>query len=226
MTTTAILKPVKPCLRCGAIDRYINGNCKPCVRAATKKRRALNPEAYKLRNDAWLAKNSQRIKIYAAERRIAHPEIFKASAAAWYAVNSDRLKANSAAWRVANPERVHAAQAAYRLKNSAKTKAATAKWRAENPEAVLFFTQTRRFKLADGGKLSRGLSARLFASQKGLCVCCKRPLGKNYQLDHIVPLALGGTNVDANIQLLLPLCNQQKNAKHPIDFMQSRGFLL
>lgn len=29
-----------------------------------------------------------------------------------------------------------------------------------------------------------------------------------------------------NLQLLCPTCNQQKNAHDPIDFMQSRGFLL
>jgi 5-methylcytosine-specific restriction endonuclease McrA len=51
-------------------------------------------------------------------------------------------------------------------------------------------------------------------------------LGDNYHLDHIVPLAIGGTNTDDNIQLLRQKCNQQKSAKHPIDFMQSRGFLL
>jgi 5-methylcytosine-specific restriction endonuclease McrA len=45
-------------------------------------------------------------------------------------------------------------------------------------------------------------------------------------MDHIIPLALGGTNTDDNIQLLRAKCNKQKGAKHPIDFMQQRGFLL
>jgi 5-methylcytosine-specific restriction endonuclease McrA len=45
-------------------------------------------------------------------------------------------------------------------------------------------------------------------------------------MDHIVPLISGGTNTDDNIQLMRSRCNQQKSAKHPIDFMQSRGFLL
>lgn len=45
-------------------------------------------------------------------------------------------------------------------------------------------------------------------------------------MDHIVPLALGGSNTDGNIQLLRATCNQQKHAKHPVVFMQERGFLL
>lgn len=40
------------------------------------------------------------------------------------------------------------------------------------------------------------------------------------------PLARGGTNQRTNLQLLCPPCNLSKSAKDPIDFMQSRGFLL
>lgn len=41
-----------------------------------------------------------------------------------------------------------------------------------------------------------------------------------------MPLALGGANEDWNIQLLRQRCNNQKKAKHPVDFMQSKGYLL
>jgi 5-methylcytosine-specific restriction endonuclease McrA len=47
-----------------------------------------------------------------------------------------------------------------------------------------------------------------------------------YHLDHIVSLKRGGDNVDSNMQLLTKRCNQNKSAKDPIAFMQSRGFLL
>jgi 5-methylcytosine-specific restriction endonuclease McrA len=53
-----------------------------------------------------------------------------------------------------------------------------------------------------------------------------QPLGDNYHLDHITPITLGGSNTDDNMQLLRQRCNNQKYNKHPIDFMQSRGFLL
>jgi 5-methylcytosine-specific restriction endonuclease McrA len=81
-------------------------------------------------------------------------------------------------------------------------------------------------KKETGGKLSSKLAARLFVLQKGKCACCLQPLGDDYHIDHIMPLALGGTNTDDNIQLLRAKCNLQKNAKHPVDFMQQRGFLL
>ena len=41
-----------------------------------------------------------------------------------------------------------------------------------------------------------------------------------------MPIALGGKNVDDNVQLLCAACNLSKQAKHPVDFMQQRGFLL
>ena len=85
----------------------------------------------------------------------------------------------------------------------------------------------RRAKILGlGGKLSANIVKNLLFLQKGLCACCNKPLGKDYHLDHRMPLALGGSNEDSNMQLLLSRCNQQKGALHPIDFMRLRGFLI
>jgi len=63
--------------------------------------------------------------------------------------------------------------------------------------------------------------------QRGKCACgCGKSLNNEFHMDHRMPIAKGGRHHDDNMQLLLPLCNMQKNAKDPIDFMQSRGFLL
>ena len=111
--------------------------------------------------------------------------------------------------------------------NPAKARAKAAAWQKANPEARRIISQNRRArKLANGGKLSKGLSAKLFKLQKGKCPCCNQPLGDDYHMDHIMPLAKGGANEDLNIQLLRQQCNQQKSAKDPIEFMQSRGKLL
>jgi len=87
--------------------------------------------------------------------------------------------------------------------------------------------QNRRArKKYNGGRLSKGLSNKLYKLQRGKCACCGKSLGDDYHLDHRMPLALGGVNEDLNMQLLRSKCNREKHAKHPIDFMQSRGFLL
>lgn len=97
-----------------------------------------------------------------------------------------------------------------------------------NPEHNRRSARNRRARLMGcTGRPTAGIDERLLKLQRGKCACgCKRPLGDNFHRDHIIPLALGGDNTDENIQLLRARCNMQKGAKHPIDFMQQRGFLL
>ena len=54
----------------------------------------------------------------------------------------------------------------------------------------------------------------------------KRSYRKRIGIDHIVPLAKGGSDGPENIQLLCAHCNRRKSAKDPIVFMQENGFLL
>jgi 5-methylcytosine-specific restriction endonuclease McrA len=60
--------------------------------------------------------------------------------------------------------------------------------------------------------------AALFEQQAGLCVYCERVLGRGYCADHIMPLALGGSNWITNIQLLCRSCNSKKWATDPAEF--------
>lgn len=98
------------------------------------------------------------------------------------------------------------------------------KYRAAHPEKVREWNQTRNGRKI--GRLPRGTIPGLFAKQKGRCAVCRARLVKSYHVDHIMPLARGGAHETANIQLLCAHCNCTKNAKHPLDFMQERGFLL
>jgi 5-methylcytosine-specific restriction endonuclease McrA len=204
---------IRLCPKCKTeTERNKRGDCKPCAKAGTAAWNKANPERKKANMAAWYAANPERKKASDAAWYAANPERKKANMAAWYAANPDRAKATSAAWRAANPERVKAANAARY---------------AANPEAGRIYSHTRRArKRANGGVLSKDISERLFKLQKGKCPCCEKPLGKDFHLDHIHPIRLGGANEDWNIQLLRQQCNNQKHAKDPVDFMQSRGFLL
>lgn len=187
-------------------------SCKSCKKAAGA--------------EYW-AKNSEKGRAYALAWAAANPEKKRAAKQAWRALNRDKMKAESAAYRLANPEKLVAAEARRYRSNPEKEKARVAAYRAKNPGKGKLHVQNRRAKIkGNGGKLSKGLPEKLFDLQKGKCPCCKKPLGTGYHLDHKMPLALGGTNTDENIQLLRASCNLQKKAKHPVDFMQSRGFLL
>lgn len=151
-----------------------------------------------------------------------------AQVATWAKANADRRKDTNAAHYATNRDRYSAIRAGYYQANKERMASSGAAWHAANPESLRIRSQNRRARKREvGGKLSSGLAERLFKLQRGKCACgCKQPLGDDFHLDHIMPLALGGTNTDDNIQLLRATCNMKKNAKHPVDFMRERGLLL
>lgn len=187
---------MKICKKC---DQLFDGpRCRPCER---------------VRVASWRAENPEKVRVGTAAR---NPEKSKAAREKWMVANPDKakagLKARKKRWRKAHPEKV---------------KAQHKKWRDANPSAIrIIWSNKRANRRAKGGALSKDLVERLFNLQKGKCPCCGKPLGDDFNLDHRVPLAIGGANEDRNIQLLRRKCNNEKGAKHPVDFMQSRGFLL
>lgn len=44
------------------------------------------------------------------------------------------------------------------------------------------------------------------------CECCETTVNANYEVDHIVPLYLAGSNDPSNLQLLCPDCHRTKTA--------------
>ena len=208
-------------------ERNKKGDCKPCGKIRAMVYRLANIEKIKAKKLIYRAINIEKIKAKDLAYRTANVERLKVKSADYYAANQQKLNAINLSWAKANPEKIKAVSKTYRIANKVAMNAAIAAWRIANPEAVRIHKQNRRArKIENGGILSKGLAKKLFKLQKGKCPCCHKPLGDNYHLDHIVPLALGGSNTDDNIQLLRQQCNNQKSAKHPIDFMQSRGFLL
>lgn len=95
------------------------------------------------------------------------------------------------------------------------------RWRLKN--------HFRRARIRETGchkRIRSGVIGKLKVLQYGKCAVCSDKLKRNFHVDHIMPLALGGQNDSSNVQLLCPSCNIRKSAKHPIDFMQENGFLL
>lgn len=124
-----------------------------------------------------------------------------------------------------HPERLKDSQQKYRENNRRKWLESKRKWSKANLDLLRDKSARRRAK-TNGGRLSRGIAQKLLRLQKGRCVACSADIRSGYQIDHIVPIALGGSHVDSNIQLLCPRCNRKKGAKDPIRFAQENGRLL
>lgn len=56
--------------------------------------------------------------------------------------------------------------------------------------------------------------AALSAAQKGRCGICHMPLhAHDLEVDHIVPVALGGGNARSNLRLVHGVCNRVRGAR-------------
>lgn len=210
----------KPCIKCGSAERTPRGDCRACAIASAK---------------AWRTKNAARVAAYNAAYKRAHAEEAAPYNKKYWVENKTALTEKQRNKRLAAPEKYRAQEALRYAHDKDAAHARVAEWyarnpgkkkqhNAANPEARRRSNNNRRARRAAvGGTLSNGLAQRLYIEQRGLCACCARPLNGRYHLDHIMPLALGGANVDSNIQLLLPRCNLQKKDKHPDVFKALRA---
>lgn len=99
--------------------------------------------------------------------------------------------------------------------------------RMANKERVKEYNRNARARRCNAtGRHTAANIAQLLVLQKSKCPVCRISLKFGYHVDHVIPLANGGSNGKENIQLLCPKCNQLKHAKDPIQFMQERGFLI
>jgi 5-methylcytosine-specific restriction endonuclease McrA len=73
------------------------------------------------------------------------------------------------------------------------------------------------------GTITAAFLRELYQRQDGKCACCCKELNGDYHIDHIIPLAKGGTNEPHNIQLLTPTCNIKKGARLPYETFVAKG---
>jgi 5-methylcytosine-specific restriction endonuclease McrA len=106
-------------------------------------------------------------------------------------------------WRAANPEKV-------REQNRA--------WCAANRNKKRAKDQRRRARLLDAF-VAEVDPAEIWTRDEGICGICREvinpdlpwPHKMSKTLDHVVPLARGGTHEPGNIQLAHAVCNSRKN---------------
>lgn len=188
---------MKPCRKCGGTDRNKFGQCLAC-----KKRCRDNYNAR-------------------------HPGRARELHAKWIAANREKARAMQAKWAAANPEYVRANSLRWNKENLQHCRDSEKKRREEHPEMHKAIVHKRRaLKKKSGGSFTAEEVRSMLKRQRGKCLVCKVDISKAYHIDHVMPLVLGGSNGISNIQLLCPHCNLSKQSKHPITFMQSRGFLL
>ncbi len=162
--------------------------------------RVENAEKIAERERAYRAANLEKITERQRAYRAANQEKQAATYRAWRAANPGY----DAAWRAANPEKVAAYYRAYQTAHPEKAAAKNRNRKAR--------------KKGNGGTHTAADIQDQYDRQKGRCYYCKKKVGDTYHVDHVVPLAKGGSNGPENLVVTCPECNLAKGSQHPAEF--------
>lgn len=197
------------------------------VDSAAKKRKTLTPEQRAkavIRVRQWRLDNPERAKELRAKE---NKEKRRESNRAWAKANEEKVKASRKKYRILHKDSIRLSNAGYRKANVKKQSDYTAAWRKANPEASRAIVRNRRARMRSScGKHDAHDIIGLVRIQGGKCAWCRRSVIKQRHVDHIIPIALGGSNNRSNLQILCPPCNRSKGSLHPIEFAQREGRLL
>lgn len=154
-------------------------------------------------SDKWVVKylisgNSYEV----SESHIGRQSVFDRKLDDFYELKAAYDKKQSALWYQANREKTIQRCSAYQKLNLNRSRVNNQNRRARREGAE--------------GRHTLEETDLLFQSQEGKCACCGVQLDdSNKHLDHVMPLALGGTNFIWNLQWLCQFCNNSKSATHP-----------
>jgi len=184
-----------------ALRQVVNQGCVVCSIAAKRAYYHRNPTASNAANKAWRENNK---------------ELASALWADWYRRNAEKKKEAARLHRLADLE-------GYRARSKARRASDPEKYRMEKRASE---AKRRAVKVGSDGHYTKADVQTLLQGQGRRCANCRADIARKFHVDHIMPLALGGSNDRKNIQILCQPCNQTKHAKHPIVFAQENGRLL
>lgn len=154
-------------------------------------------------------------------------ECIRAYRAAYRKVHPAHDAAYKKQWRIDNAAHVAAHAAAFRVLNAEKIAIYLASYRAKNKDRINCLTRRRHARRINAPG-SHGISdvLEIYEAQRKCCAYCRQRLNGKYEVDHIIPLALGGSNARSNLQCLCVTCNRQKHMARPEDFARRKGLLI
>lgn len=135
------------------------------------------------------------------------------------------------AYREKNKEAIAEKAKEYRAKNPEKLKVMSKLWRDSNKDRVSASKRNRRAAIRGAPGTHSGADIEnLLSRQKrrcANCLCSLRGIGKsNVHVDHIQPIAKGGSNDKYNLQILCKSCNLSKGSIDPGLWAKKNGRLL
>jgi 5-methylcytosine-specific restriction endonuclease McrA len=196
------------------------------VRASKKKYAQAHRVEENARHKSWRDRNVERRRAVCrratAMWRAAHPEQVVADRVArrewhraygvkWRAANRDRMRRLVRAWAAAHPERVRENWRRWRTTSVGRVKMTAARDRRRARAASSYGQYTGQDVLD------------CMLQQGGRCFYCVKPLTDGFHVEHMTPLARGGSNGSENIVCSCARCNLRKGTRTAAEFILADG---
>lgn len=128
-------------------------------------------------------------------------------------------------WRSSHPDYFRY-DSSYYFANKERRSKSYRKWRLSSRAVKNASVRNRKARElnAEGSHTATDIE-RQFKAQRGRCYYCGVKVGKNYHVDHVVPLSRGGSNDPFNLVIACPACNVAKRDRLPHEFPQGGRLL-
>lgn len=220
------------CKECGDAKpagafRAARRTCRDCESAAGLRRYHDDREKCIQKNRLWKAKNQNKVKAYTKARCAINRERTRD----WRKKNTEKVKAQERGYRERHREELRAKQAKLRASGSDKLAAYTAaslrrnpklfaeaqkRWRKKNPYKVAEQIARRRALKKNAPIVEHVDRAAIIARDESTCYICGQKLeGRQVTLDHVIPLAKGGSHKADNLKVACRSCNSRKRDRMP-----------
>lgn len=221
-------KPRARCKECHKARIYARRDADPeAARAYLAEWRSQNREKIREADRALWTKRGESRNAQRREQRANDPETVRAKQRAWRNANLDRARELARQTRERNWDRIREQMKADYQRNREKRLASARQYRAENKELIR--QQNQRYYAENPDEVSKHRARRrarmagvehidytrteIFERDEGRCRGCRKELVNEphgFQIDHIVPISLGGPDTPANVQLMCAKCNRAK----------------
>ncbi len=168
--------------------------CKACLKVSQA---ALDQEVAQLWRKNYREENAEKISAY---RKVYNEE------------NKEQNKERWRLYREANVEKRRKYNRQWYAENGKEYDRA---WRQKNPEAI----RVSRLKRRAAGNVSKEEVAQMVVDQDEKCAYCQKELCGEWEVDHMLPVARGGTSNWSNLAVTCMNCNRRKSAKTVEEFM-------
>ncbi len=171
-----------------------------------RERAAATSKAYRERNRERIAAVEKAYRERSRERKARNMK-------AWHKLNPEKKAAYDKAYRERNHEKTLMRKKAYREQNRERVEAGKKAWRKRNPDIISENNRRRRCK-------KKNSSVRLTANEKEKILSMERTrqelqreTGREYHIDHILPINHGGIHHPVNLRILDGRENLSKHNK-------------